>query len=585
LGIRKEVMSSKETEFKIFLNKSIKKVPNPLIRTLSFNVRIKMRISKTVPIMITLSLMMLNIDPLGNEAEAIPPIDTDQGMFIEVLLNKNDIGYDLKPLKKLVEDGYVNKVESEDLFPYMDDLSDVMPFPMGPSEYYVYKSHTSEELGVMVYETDNSFLSLITGVEMDLRGLSVALTIPTKVETISFTEFQRIIPIPDDTDINPSIVDFMNGLGYFGGPIEISVIPGSSEIWMYSFHSGNFSINIILDDDDPSTTIDNNWTVQLVGMNVTLNEPVKEDTQDLLQFLGLNTSRWGLGKNFTTYQVMDMITPDTELDLENFEWGNAMEQELKFLRNLSVIKDLDDDDIEEIVSNIGPGKLALNDIILFHLGSWTSFRDLLTDSILGMWPAPMISKVHVPAKSIPNDLHADGSDLRRRIIFGTLIVSFIVLTMMGSVAIFTRLKTRSLTNNANRSRIIDLIGRSPGIHFRELSRELDLKQGVLSYHMNILEEHEIIKSIQDGNLRRFYLFNDKIEPKVTLSEIQERMIGIIYEQPGISQSSISKKMGKSKALINYHIRILQNTGLINIEKESGITKCYIDRDLRILVIS
>jgi predicted transcriptional regulator len=99
----------------------------------------------------------------------------------------------------------------------------------------------------------------------------------------------------------------------------------------------------------------------------------------------------------------------------------------------------------------------------------------------------------------------------------------------------------------------------------------------LSYHLNVLEKHELIKSTQDGNNRRFYLYDDKIVPTVTLSDIQEKIIRTIYDRPGISQSTISKELGKSKALVNYHMRILRSLGIVNVEKVSGVTQCYIQK--------
>jgi predicted transcriptional regulator len=158
------------------------------------------------------------------------------------------------------------------------------------------------------------------------------------------------------------------------------------------------------------------------------------------------------------------------------------------------------------------------------------------------------------------------------------VISAIIGGILAAVSIitafFTRLRTRSLIDNANRSRIIEVITEEPGIHFRELSRRLGLKQGVLSYHLNVLEKHEMIKSVQDSNNRRFYLIGVKVEKKIFLTEIQQSIIGIIYDSPGISQSAISRQLGRSKALINYHLRILKDASLVYVEKDKGITSYY-----------
>jgi predicted transcriptional regulator len=135
--------------------------------------------------------------------------------------------------------------------------------------------------------------------------------------------------------------------------------------------------------------------------------------------------------------------------------------------------------------------------------------------------------------------------------------------------------TTTLMNSGNRKMILDLIGDEPGIHYRKIGNILSLKQGVLSYHLNLLEKYEMIRSVQDGYNRRFYLFEVKVRPVMHLSDIQQRIIELVYFAPGISKTNISNRIGISKPLVSYHIRILRELNLVRVMKKNGATSCFV----------
>jgi predicted transcriptional regulator len=96
----------------------------------------------------------------------------------------------------------------------------------------------------------------------------------------------------------------------------------------------------------------------------------------------------------------------------------------------------------------------------------------------------------------------------------------------------------------------------------------------MSYHLNVLEKGEFIKSIQDGNYRRFYLFGTKSDLKIALTTIQLRILSIVNERPGISQVKISESIGKNRMLVNYHIKILIDAGVLALEKSGRESHCF-----------
>ncbi len=64
---------------------------------------------------------------------------------------------------------------------------------------------------------------------------------------------------------------------------------------------------------------------------------------------------------------------------------------------------------------------------------------------------------------------------------------------------------RTININENRSKILKQIVLNPGVRYRELLRLTGLANGVLSYHLKILEESRRIKVNRDENrVTRYY---------------------------------------------------------------------------------
>ena len=75
--------------------------------------------------------------------------------------------------------------------------------------------------------------------------------------------------------------------------------------------------------------------------------------------------------------------------------------------------------------------------------------------------------------------------------------------------------------------------------------------------------------------RRFYPPGPKTDVKFFLSGIQESILSVIKENKGISQSKIAEKIGVSRKVVNYHINILNQAGLIFVESHGRESACYL----------
>ena len=141
---------------------------------------------------------------------------------------------------------------------------------------------------------------------------------------------------------------------------------------------------------------------------------------------------------------------------------------------------------------------------------------------------------------------------------------------------FARLQRNRLLENAIRKRIYGFIVEHPGKHYRAILSELGLSMGVLTYHLNTLERGGMITSSQDGVYRRFFRAGKKAELRRFLSKIQQRIVAVIEQNGGISQAGIARTLEISRPLVNYHLHVLEDAGLVRLDPRGRETGCFLE---------
>ncbi len=310
-------------------------------------------------------------------------------------------------------------------------------------------------------------------------------------------------------------------------------------------------------------------TVQGPKVDV-VNTDVDQDMQNMLEFLGVDPNEWANATR-AEYNVPEIsIQPSVPIDHETFDWTAAIATELQWLREESIIIGITDSDMYQIAKNVKlDDENAISRIVYYNnTFNQVSKTDLM---ILGYDElAFQLNKDDMPPP-IPSEGEVQDGFFPHFIL--TILSAIVLIIAIGTFS-YSRLKRRSILDNLNRKNIFEHIKANPGIHFKKLLRELDFKPGALSYHLNVLEKGEFIKSIQHSNLRKFYLFNVKSDLKIALTKIQLRILSVVDERPGISQSSISRTIGKNRMVVNYHIKILADAGILSLEKSGRTSECY-----------
>jgi len=125
-----------------------------------------------------------------------------------------------------------------------------------------------------------------------------------------------------------------------------------------------------------------------------------------------------------------------------------------------------------------------------------------------------------------------------------------------------------------RVQILKFIVEHPGAHLRMIKRELNLAMGVVQYHIAGLEKEGRIVSRRRGFYKRFYpvaVFGmDQLEIMDVLARETERdLLLYLIGNPNATQKELSGYARISPSSINWHMRKLSKSGLVESKHEGA----------------
>ncbi len=188
---------------------------------------------------------------------------------------------------------------------------------------------------------------------------------------------------------------------------------------------------------------------------------------------------------------------------------------------------------------------------------------------------------------------SDGDGVSMELVVGSVTISLAVLglglgfasdkyegakyALLGTlIPLYTRITKEDTLKHELRDELYQYIVGHPGQNYITIKNELHLKNGTLIYHLKTLETQHFIKSVKDGRYRRFYPWGMKVTKDEThLTEIQRRIIDLLVENPGISQSQIGELLGQSRQTINYQIGKLKSNHIVEVERRGITSKCFV----------
>jgi predicted transcriptional regulator len=134
-------------------------------------------------------------------------------------------------------------------------------------------------------------------------------------------------------------------------------------------------------------------------------------------------------------------------------------------------------------------------------------------------------------------------------------------------------------NETRKLKIASFIESNPGVHMREITRQLELSMGVAQYHLYRLEKERTIVSRRKGFYRRYYAnlkFGEKDQNILDVLSIStERDILFFLTRSPASSRELSDLVKLSPSTVNWHMKRLMDAGLVDVMRDGLQVKYFI----------
>lgn len=114
-----------------------------------------------------------------------------------------------------------------------------------------------------------------------------------------------------------------------------------------------------------------------------------------------------------------------------------------------------------------------------------------------------------------------------------------------------------------RRQVAHQVQEKPGIHLRQLQRELDCTSTTVNYHLDRLD----VKERKIHGYRRFYPSDTPEELELPLAALNHEARGpmLYHIRNGSSPSQLVEELDVSKSTVSSHLKVLDEDGLIEEE--------------------
>ena len=380
----------------------------------------------------------------------------------EVALSKPSITYDLSGIKQSKDVTVIEK-EKEESPDIVEEVhrEEAVPKPIeiitieegeekpkrsrAPSfEDYIetnaiiYRSHYNKDVAVALMEEEWE----------GQKYLDVKIQVPTKFVYGSHSELRiKLDNLPPITqEVNQ---EYFKSLGYENKVgvqkekfdyLRAHLIKENIDIavWSYIFEEEED------DEKDEKRESFSGFSIQVRDQS-TLTPELEEEFKNILETYGFNSDVLSQAE-ITPRTIQDVdLEPAIDIELDTYDWGQALRTELEWLQNNNVISGLTDDDIYGIIKVADKGTAGWNSKIRYFKGEWMQGITEEMSEETGMYMMKGLSGCGgFPAGLLPegvpggvtvshNQLPFTVAPHQRSLIFGVIIVIFTIASIAGIV--------------------------------------------------------------------------------------------------------------------------------------------------------
>ena len=130
---------------------------------------------------------------------------------------------------------------------------------------------------------------------------------------------------------------------------------------------------------------------------------------------------------------------------------------------------------------------------------------------------------------------------------------------------------------STRKRLFEHVEANPGIHFRQLARDLDMETGLLQYHLDELEDYGVLESEDHQGKRRMFVSRKLDEEErailaVLRYETTREILLYLLENGPARNGAIADAVGVTPPTISWHLSNLVEKGVAEAVEEGRTTR-------------
>lgn len=142
------------------------------------------------------------------------------------------------------------------------------------------------------------------------------------------------------------------------------------------------------------------------------------------------------------------------------------------------------------------------------------------------------------------------------------------------LALYSRLTRREVVEHEARQQILEAVDEEPGIHFRALSRRLDLGHGVLEHHLDKLAEADLLETHETGSHVLYFRTGAVGEERrraiaATKAPGTRRVLRAVAESSEPTISEIAEEADLALSTVSHHVQRLEAEGILDVRREGG----------------
>lgn len=136
-----------------------------------------------------------------------------------------------------------------------------------------------------------------------------------------------------------------------------------------------------------------------------------------------------------------------------------------------------------------------------------------------------------------------------------------------TLPLLSRITRDEILDTPTRAAVLEAIEDDPGVHVNELLRRLDVGDGTLRYHLDVLVDEGFVTRLDRGGYTRFFPAGlcsfEEMQRRAVLREgSREEIYRAIEDEPGLSQQEVAERCGIDPGAVSRAIRTLVEHGLV-----------------------